>query len=89
MAATNLEPQDVHYSHGWMSGPSPAPITPGAHELLAVVFRALESSEHLHLSVVTGTLRVLLKGGTPTDADCRLLASVLADATQVSNDPDD
>jgi hypothetical protein len=65
-----------------------AVITPGAHELLAVVFRSLETSPQTHLSVVAGTLRVLLRGGAPTDADCRLLASVLADATEVSNDPD-
>jgi hypothetical protein len=72
---------------GWISGPCLDPIGDGAHELLAVFSRALERSEG-NLSIVSGTLRVLLRGGAPTDVDCRLLASVLADATQVSNDPD-
>lgn len=57
------------------------------HELLAVCYRALEAREG-NASIVTGTLRVLLRAGVPQDNDCRLLASVLADATEVSNDPD-
>lgn len=65
------------------------PITPGAHELLTVCLRALEASPQTNTSIVTGTLRVLLRGGVPLDNDCRLLASVLADATDVSNDPED
>jgi hypothetical protein len=63
-------------------------IPPGAHELLAVALRALEARDG-NLSMVTGTLRSLLRGGVPLDADCRLLASVLGNATEVSNDPDD
>jgi hypothetical protein len=62
-------------------------ITPGAHELLTVCLRALENEGNT--SIVAGTLRVLLRSDAPLDSDCRLLASVLAGATNVSNDPDD
>jgi hypothetical protein len=64
-------------------------IPPGCHELLVTVERALEKGEG-NISTVAGTLRVLLQSGeAPRDADCSLLASVLADAVEVSNDPGD
>jgi hypothetical protein len=63
-------------------------IPPGAHELLITIYRALEKNAG-NASIVEGTLRVLLRGqGAVMDGDCRLLASVLAGAVQVSNDPE-
>jgi hypothetical protein len=62
-------------------------VSPGCHDLLAVVQRALEKNDG-NVSTVAGVLRVLLQSGeAPRDSDCTLLASVLADATEVSNDP--
>jgi hypothetical protein len=76
----------VRIDHGqWLSGPCIDPIPPGAQDLLAVIYRALEASPQAHATIVTGTLRVLLRGGAPADSDCRLLASVLADATNVES----
>ena len=64
-------------------------VSPGCHDLLAVVQRALEQSDG-NASTVAGVLRVLLQSGeAPLDGDCTLLASVLADATEVGNDVGD
>ena len=62
-------------------------VSPGAHELLVVIEGALDASDG-NANVVAGVLRVLLQSGeAPHDADCSLLANVLGNATQVSNDP--
>jgi hypothetical protein len=64
-------------------------VSPGCHDPLAVVQRALEKSAG-NASTVAGVLRVLLQSGeAPRDGDCTLLASVLADATEVGPDPGD
>lgn len=60
-------------------------IGPGVHQLLNVCLRALQASE-VNLSIVEGILRVLLRRDVPLDSDCRLLASVVADATGVSHE---
>lgn len=53
-------------------------IPPGTRELLTVMHRALEKSG-AHSTVVKATLHTLLRGPL-LDADCHLLAVVLADA---------
>jgi hypothetical protein len=63
-------------------------VSPTCHELLVVIQRALDKSE-ANASTVAGVLHVLLHGGAPYEGDASLMANVLANAVEVSNDPED